>query len=161
MKVFKEGNLEITFNNVVNAQKFDGHGLTCMKAVDFLVELPDRFLFIEFKDPFQSQSFLGKYKARFKSGQLDQDLKYKYRDSFLYEWAAGRGNKDCYYYVLVALDSLKSALLLRRIKALKYALPEGLPTQSQWTRPIVHGCGVFNIRRWNKRFPDYPVKRVA
>ena len=111
MTVFTEGNLEITFNNVVNARKFEGHGVTCMKAVDFLVELQDRFLFIEFKDPFQSPSFLSKYRDRFKAGQLDQDLKYKYRDSFLFEWAAGRAKKCCYFYVLVALDSLKSTHL--------------------------------------------------
>ena len=160
MTVFTEGNLEITFKNVVTVRKFEGHGLTCMKAVDFLVELQDRFLFIEFKDPFQSQSFLRKYKERFKAGQLDQDLKYKYRDSFLYEWAAGRAKKPCFYYVLVALDSLKSTHLLRRTDALKYALPEGLPSQSQWTQPIVDGCGVFNIGRWNSRFPNFPIRRV-
>ena len=160
MTVFTEGNLEITFKNVVTVRKFEGHGLTCMKAVDFLVELQDRFLFIEFKDPFQSQSFLRKYKERFKAGQLDQDLKYKYRDSFLYEWAAGRAKKPCFYYVLVALDSLKSTHLLRRTTALKYALPEGLPSQSQWIQPIVDGCGVFNIGKWNKWFPNFPIRRV-
>ena len=37
-----------------NARKFDdhSHGLShCMKAVDFVVELPHLYLFIEFKDP--------------------------------------------------------------------------------------------------------------
>jgi hypothetical protein len=54
MTVFTEGNLQITFPSGVAAKKFDhsGHGLThCMKAVDFIVELTDRYLFIEFKDP--------------------------------------------------------------------------------------------------------------
>ena len=162
MTVFTEGNLKITFNNVVTVRKFDGHGLTCMKAVDFLVELQDRFLFIELKDPQSapSQQLINEYIERFQNQQLDQDLKYKYRDSFLYEWTARRANKDCYYYVLVALKILKSAQLLQRTDALKRALPEGLPSQSQWTRPIVHGCGVFNICKWNRRFPDYPVRRV-
>ena len=162
MTVFTEGNLEITFNNVVSASKFEDHGLTCMKAVDFLVELPDRFLFIEFKDPQspKAKNLSSEYESKFKSGKLDQNLKYKYRDSFLYEWAAGRATKNCYFYVLVALDSLKSPHLLRRTNALKYALPEGLPSQSQWTRPLVTGCGVFNICKWNSRFPNYPVRRV-
>ena len=44
---FTEGDLRITINNVVDARKFDlpgssGHGLAhCMKAVDFIVELPE------------------------------------------------------------------------------------------------------------------------
>ena len=162
MTVFTEGNLEITFNNVVSARKFEKHGLTCMKAVDFLVELPDRFLFIEFKDPQSapSQKHIREYIAKFQNQQLDQDLKYKYRDSFLYEWAAGRANKDCYFYVLVALSKLQSAQLSQRTDALKRELPEGLPRQSQWARPIVRSCGVFNIRHWNRRFPNYPVRRV-
>ena len=51
MTVFTERGLEITFNNVLDARKFEDHGFTQMKAVDFVVELPDRYLFIEFKDP--------------------------------------------------------------------------------------------------------------
>ena len=53
MTAFTEDNLQVTFNNVVQARRDGiGHGLThCMKAVDFIVELHDRYLFIEFKDP--------------------------------------------------------------------------------------------------------------
>ena len=40
-----EGALQITFNNAINGRKFDDqqqHRLShCMKAVDFVVELPD------------------------------------------------------------------------------------------------------------------------
>ena len=54
MTVFTEGSLQITVDSTVNARKFDGasHGLShCMKAVDFIIDLPDSYLFIEFKDP--------------------------------------------------------------------------------------------------------------
>ena len=54
MTAFTEGDLRVEFRGVVEARKFDGsdHGLShCMKAVDFIVELPERYLFIEFKDP--------------------------------------------------------------------------------------------------------------
>ena len=67
-----------------------------MKAVDFNVERTDSYLFIEFKDP---QDPRAKAQARkefsrnFKRGKLDEDFKYKYRDTFLYEWAAGRVEK--------------------------------------------------------------------
>jgi hypothetical protein len=161
MTVFTEGGLEITFNNVLDVRKFDDHGLTCMKAVDFLVELPDRYLFIEFKDPEDADTFPGGADPiqAFRRGELDQDLKYKYRDSFLYEWAAGRADKPSYYYVLVALRWLGTADLTRRTMALQQALPVG--GVSAWVRSIVSDCGVFNIASWNRTFPNYPVRRLA
>ena len=154
MTVFTEGGLEITFNNVVNAQRFEDHGLTCLKAVDFLVELPDRFLFIEFKEPHDPED----YAERFKKNQLDQNLKYQYRDSFLYERASGRAHKDNYFYVLIALDNLKTADWQRRTDALKKALPVGLP--GGWISPIANDCRVFSIMKWNQFFPDFPVRRL-
>lgn len=45
MTVLKEGDLQITIGDAINARKFDdaNHGLNnCMKAVDFIVELLDR-----------------------------------------------------------------------------------------------------------------------
>lgn len=160
MTVFTEGSLEITFNGVLNVRKFDDHGLTCMKAVDFLVELPDCYLFIEFKDP-ESSTDLGRaedYVKMFKRQQLDQEFKYKYRDSFLYELAGGQAQKDCYYYVLFAWKQLTKPQLLRRTNALQQALPIGL--HHHWSREIVKNCGVFNIATWNSSFPNYPVRRI-
>ena len=160
MTAFTERGLEITFNNVLNVRKFEDHGLTCMKSVDFLVELPDRYLFIEFKDPEDSVEFPGGADPvqSFRRGELDQDLKYKYRDSFLYEWAAGRADKPAYYYVLVALRWLSTADLTRRTMAMQQALP--VVAVSEWVRSIATDCGVFNIDSWNRTFPDYPVRRL-
>ena len=161
MTVFTEGSLEITFNDVLHVRRFEDHGLTIMKAVDFLVELPDRYLFIEFKDPEDTDTFPGNADPvqAFQRGELDQDLKYKYRDSFLYEWAAGRADKPSYFYVLVALRWLSTAHLARRTAALKQTLPVGGP--SEWVRSIVSDCGVFNMASWNRTFPNYQVRRLA
>ena len=160
MTVFLEGSLEITFNNVLNARRFEDHGLTFMKAVDFLVELPDRYLFVEFKDPDDTGEFpRGTDPVQaFRRGELDQDLKYKYRDSFLYEWAAGRADKPLYYYVLVALRWLGTADLSRRTNSLKQSLPIGTPLS--WVRSIATDCAVFNLRTWNPTFPDFQVRRL-
>ena len=145
MTSFIEDDLQITFNNVREARKFDdaSHGLNnCMKAVDFIVELDDRYLFIEFKDPQNPRARKKdqqKFIQQFQTGQIDEDLKYKYRDSFLYEWAAGRVNKPIYYFVLVALDSLDTAYLSRRTDELRGKLPMVVPNLVPWTRPIVEG----------------------
>lgn len=168
MTVLTEGTLQITINNAIEARKFDddaGHGLShCMKAVDFVVELPDRYLFIEVKDPQESQapSETGEqFIQRFQSGQIDEDFKYKYRDSFLYEWVAGRADKAVYYLILIALDTLTEPLLLRRKRDMERKLPLQVPASVPWLRPIVEGCGVFNIDSWNRNLPEYPVSRLT
>ncbi len=165
MMVLVEGDLRITIDDALDARKFDGceHGLShCMKAVDFVVELPDKYLFIEFKDPDHpmaryenQQNFI----QEFCSGELDEELKYKYRDSLLYEWASGRADKPVHYYVLVAIDRLTDIEFQYRTDELEKKLPVG--GARAWTRSIVDACHVFNIRLWNHYLPDLPVSRVS
>ena len=104
MTTIVENDLAVTFPNSVSARRFDDgaiHGLThCMKAVDFIVEFPDRMVFVEFKDPQDSaapEHQTRDYIAKFKSGVIDDQLKTKFRDTFLYEWASGRVNKPIDY----------------------------------------------------------------
>ena len=165
MTSFTEDDLQVTFNNVVQARRFDdiGHGLShCMKAVDFIVELHDRYLFIEFKDP-DNPNIPAQHRAaaieNLQSSEFDEDLKYKFRDTFLYEWAAGRADKPVDYFVLIAAED--RPLLSRRFDALERNLPQKLPPSVAWIRPVVHRCGVFNIADWNAEFPDYQVRRLA
>ena len=54
---FTEGDLQIDFRGAVGGRRLDGpgHGLShCMKAVDFVVKLPDHYLFVELKDDGQA-----------------------------------------------------------------------------------------------------------
>ena len=103
--------LQIVINDALDARRFDGpdHSMShCMKAVDFFVELPELYLFMEFKAPehpmsrgVDRQAFV----QSFFNGEIAEDLKYKFRDSFLYEWAAGQAEKPVRLYVLVALEN--------------------------------------------------------
>lgn len=166
MTVLTEGNLQLTIPNGIPVRKFDdtSHGLShCMKAVDFIVELKNRYLFIEFKDPQHPNSMdrdRKKFLKDFQSGKINEDFKFKYRDSFLYEWASGKAAKPIHYYVLVALDTLTEAELLTRTDDLKRKLPYNGPPTGAWKKRIVAGCAVFNIGTWNKYLPAYPVARI-
>ena len=167
MTTLTEGLLQITIPDAIQAKKFDDgttHGLThCMKAVDFIVELADRYLFVELKDPEHPLSKprdRAKFIQEFLAGKIDEDLKYKYRDSFLYEWAAGRAKKPVYYLVLIAMNSLTEADLISRTDDLKRKLPIQGPVSAPWTKQFVAGCAVFNIAAWNKRLAKYPVRRL-
>jgi hypothetical protein len=165
MTTLREGNLELKLPAGIKGRKFDDehHGLSnCMKAVDFIVELPDRLFFIEFKDPDVPGAAAERRAAfikKFQAGELDENLKYKYRDTFLYEWASGNVDKPVYYWILVAINTLTPAELLTRTEELQRKLPVKGPTSGVWKRQIVAGCSVFNIETWNKNLKDYPVLR--
>lgn len=164
MAVFVEGDLQIAIDDALNPRRFDdsdSHGLShCMKAVDFIAELSRAYLFIEFKDPQHPMSRpenLHTFLRDFRSGQIDEDLKYKYRDSFLYEWASGRADKPVHYYVLIAYDGLTESELQFRTYELERKLPVAGP--DSWTRAIAGLCRVFNLRLWNRYLPNFPVAR--
>ncbi len=166
MSALTEGDLRMQVPDEAVGRRFDaaGHGLShcMMKAVDFIVELPDRYYFIEMKDPDDPAANAARRKAFIKNlnqAELDQQLTHKYRDSFLYEWASGHADKPVYFLVLVACATLGSPELDRRKDALTRTLPVGVP--SVWQREIVAGCAVFNIDTWNRHFPDYQVSRIG
>jgi hypothetical protein len=166
--VLKERGIQVEIPEALNGRKFDEsatHGLShCMKAVDFIVELTDCILFIEVKDPPAPATLPPHVRADYIKGLLsgaeDADFCYKYRDSFLYEWAANRTDKPIYYLVLVAFDRLTTADLLARTDALKRKLPVNQAAPATWQRSLVAGCSVFNLAAWNKAFPAYLAQRV-
>ncbi|WP_133510758.1 hypothetical protein [Candidatus Thiosymbion oneisti] len=170
MTTLRERNIEIEIPDALNGRKFDDrtHGLShCMKAVDFIVELTDRILFIEIKNPPDTASLppnaKGDYVEQFLSGGEDAEFYYKCRDSFLYEWAAKRTKKPIYYLILVAFARLTKADLVARTEALKRKLPvvDAVPETAGWQGSFVAGCAVFNLDTWNQAFPTYSARRIS
>lgn len=129
-----------------------------MKAVDWVIELPDHIRFIELKDPDARPAASHQHKQKFLSKNLTPDLVTKFRDSFLYEWACQRMAKPIRYFVVIASGSLDKAVLMGRSDNLKRGLPSGKP--QPWLRSIVQISGVFNIETWNASFPDWPLERI-
>ena len=166
MTVFVEGNLQLTVYGAKAAWRFDGddHKLKhCMKGVDFVIELEDCYQFVEFKDPQYpgaTKQGIGKYLQNFTAGKLDKQFQYKYRDSYLYELVFERAEKPIDYLMLIAIDTLTSALLRHRKREMERKLPLWAPGKQPLPRPFIRGCGVFNIDLWNRRFPDYPIVRI-
>ena len=134
-----------------------------MKAVDFIVEETARISFIEIKDPDHPNAAAARKKKfiqKFLSGNLDEDLKYKYRDTFLYQWASGSVDKPIYYWVIIAMNKLTEADLSARTDDLRRKLPLNGPSSGQWKQPIVTGCMVFNFDTWNRHQPRFPLSRI-
>jgi hypothetical protein len=163
--ILRENGLEIALPDGAIGRKFDGpeHGLShCMKAVDFVVEMPNRTYFIEVKDPDGATDAERQkdFAERLASGKIDDDLKTKFRDTWLYEWAARRTKKPIYYLILIASEGLSGAELSTRKAFVERKLPLDGPLNQAWARPIVHGCAVFNIAAWNRSLPSMPVRRI-
>jgi hypothetical protein len=168
MTVLAEDDLQLTLPAGMVGRKFDDeatHGLShCMKAVDFIVESNDRAFFIEFKDPENPNSKpkdSAAFLEKFVSGVIDADLKTKYRDSWLYEFAAGRAKKPIYYLVLIGASTLSDAELLARTDALKRQMPMNGPEDRPWKKPFVAGCAVMNLAAWNRVLAHMPASRVG
>ncbi len=170
MNEYMEGDLRIACPSNARVKRFDSssHELShSMKAVDFIVEWRRELRFIEFKDlqhPRARSGDVEKFIQSFQSGSKDSDLIYKFRDSFLYRWAAlapGAELPKIGYFVLVASDKLSAEDLAIRTDALKRTIPAGDRSPKVWNRHIAAGCGVFNMQAWNRRFPEFPVSRVS
>ena len=165
MTILVENDLQISIDDSLDARRFDGpeHGLShCMKAVDLVIELPDQFLYIEFTDPDHPQAQY-QNKQRFirdlTGRALVEELKQKYRDSFLYEWATGRANKPVHFAVLVGMSALTEDILISKTEELAKELP--VSGASSWIRPIAHSCTMYNVESWNRLLPGFPVSRIS
>ena len=169
MIVFREGNLRITFPDGMTVEKFDdraNHGLShCMKAVDFIVDVPDEYIaFMELKnpdDPNAQEMEKERFIKKFSEGKLDHDLYYKYRDTFLYQWARERlDRRPIKYWVIIALDSLTSPELINRTDELKSKIPLMGPKSGNWSRQIVNDCTVYNIKTWRRYHRDILLQQI-
>ena len=161
-----EGDLEISFPNAWKIRRFDGpsHGTSEMKAVDFIAESSTLIAFIEVKDPNHPQiprSDRKRIVDGYKSEKKDFELKYKFRDSFLYEWASRRIHKPIHYWVLIAMESFNATQLLQRSEALRRKLPVAAASPQNWKKSIAQDCIVFNIRTWNRTLKGCHVARIS
>jgi hypothetical protein len=159
----EENRLIFTFLNCIEAVKFDDekrHGLShCMSAVDFICEFDDKIVFIEIKDLHQvgvTPERQKKYLERLQSGEIDNALKLKFRDSYLYRLAQEKLSKDIHYYVLLEFDRLDNVARMVRTDRLKRVLPlDG--SRFGWVRSLAKVCLVMNIEQWNANIPNIKI----
>lgn len=159
--ILTERTLQFDFTGAIDAFKFDepdpasatSHGLShCMKAVDFVVEYSDHYLFVEIKDP----KSLSRYNAPQDSAQLIKSLVGKFRDTFLYRWAEGKLDKPIRYLCLVDVDNAQTLYLMKQLR-------KELPVDKQparWRQPLAQLCAITNRTTWNASFPHIQVARV-
>ena len=170
--VLTEDELEFDFTQAIKAERLDDETQKlshCMKSVDFYVEWPYEFWFIEIKNPEHTKiplsikkKELKKFLNKISSETLfSNELGPKIKDSFLYLYLMNRlPQKTIKYYVLIAIQTLDPALLLFANDRLKSASCLLGPDQSAWPNAYVDGIGVFNEETWNDYFTQCPVDKT-
>ena len=165
MPEIQEGELRFTFPPGTEVLRFDGasHGLShCMKAVDFIVEFADFYLFVEVKDPDNTQAPRQRrqeFSTQLTQPEFPRAITRKYRDSFIYRWAEQKLDKPVRYVVLLQLSTLQAAQFLAVDQALKRELPVS-NTPPSWSRPVVDGLAVVDMAQWNALGAYGTVQRV-
>lgn len=160
--ILQENDLEFNFSTAVNAAKFDDcdHELShCMKAIDFIVELDEHFLFIEVKDPSHPASHetnVTKFREKLTNEELRKELTVKFRDSFVYRWAENCLNKPIHYLILITLEE---PLLVPFQDSIRTNLPVKGP--QKWAQEIMESCHVLTMDAWNRNYPQWPVRRIS
>ncbi|MDR1045497.1 MAG: hypothetical protein LBP33_10325 [Candidatus Adiutrix sp.] len=161
---FKDA-LEAFVFDETDKRRLNYHGMTMLKAVDMVVELRDRYLFVEIKDyadaaqfeysPADDEPATADAPVRLK--WLKNYLKEKYRDTFLYRYAEDKVDKPVMYLCLLNFDSALSGHLS---KILRYELPVGRAGCPRWKRELATACHVVDLKKWNERFP-WPAVRLS
>jgi len=160
-----ENDLQLFPNHNLKIIKFDdpkGHGLSGynMKAIDYIIEYSDKYVFLEIKDPDNPNARttqIEEFKNELMSENFRTDMAKKYRDTFIYRWAQDKTDKPIHYYVLVCLKELRVEQYIVLTDNLKKHLPQHYP--EKWKRPLAHKCAALPLKEWNKLFPDCIIRR--
>ena len=156
--------------------KLNCHGAKMMTKVDILGNFEHFELYLEIKEYYNDEDTECEIVHK---GQRDTPadqfrfhknvLKYKFRDTLLYRYVAGKVHKPIKYFVLAYL---KTPELHRIEELLNHELPVNIPDLMQelknkppsnrplWNQPLVNECKVLNFEKWNKYYPQWRVEKV-
>jgi hypothetical protein len=165
MQIVADG-YKFDFPDAIEAYKFDEtdklspyyHGVTPLKAVDVMVELPNTYLFIEIKSYDDLSVFAEEHacdtcgaKVNHKNW-LKNNLVRKYRDTFLYRYCEKKLDKPIIYVCLLNFDS---ALLSFFKKRLREEIPLGNSRKGRWKKTILEHVILTNMAAWNRNLVVY------
>jgi hypothetical protein len=163
MTVLREGDLEFDFSGALSAFCYDDnklHGSSGMKRVDFIAEYPDKWFFIEVKDPDNPKcQNRDEYTGRFTSGKILPELAGKYRDTLWFRTLSRKiGKKPVHYIALVALKNLEPAMF----QSLQDQLHKALPLKhGDWCMPFAESCLIMNLETYKRIFGPDSVRRIS
>lgn len=164
MSVIVADGFEFDFPQALKVYKFDEdnpaipifRGSCEMKGVDIIAEFNSAYLFVEMKDFFDPIA----NQVRQPKPTLQSDLKYKYRDSFLYQYAHNMVDKPIIYICL--MEHLDSAMMTHLSSYLGKIIPDNNHLPSGWVNGYLESAIVVDVRKWNQSLSRWgKVKQVV
>ena len=168
MSTMDERELSFTFPDDWAAEHFDAPGRASIdhfQPVDFVVELAERTLFIEVKDPSNSrapQSEREDFVQKMKSKELThKQLVPKARTSWAFLRLMKRAEKPITYIVVIGAEALRidPLLWLDLTDRLKERLAK--ETEVPWPLQYVDKCIVIPATDLSRHLPGVSVQRIA
>ena len=163
----KEEKFEFDFPNAKALYKFDEkdslspifHGVP-MKAVDVMAEFPDFQLWIEVKE-FQPSDIeaMKKEGDQQKRGcnvhnkaHLTENLKYKFRDTFLFRYCENKLDRKVIYVCLTNFDDALNGVYRRELQK---QIPTGKASK-RWSKQLLKTDSLFvvNENSWHRNLED-------
>lgn len=166
MKIVKVDGFEFRFADALEAFVFDEqnntkptyHGAP-MKRVDIIAEFEKYEVYLEVKDYEQTpDNRIDKLVVH----QLVDNLKYKYRDSYLYRYAEEKVSKPIHYFCMITYVKGRDdrAFYDYIQRSLERDLPVGLAS-NKWVKALAESYKVFSLESWNDCFPEWSASRLS
>jgi len=159
MRFFIERKLKFGFPDYVVVRRPEKESVRrseCeLKAVDFVLELPDKMLFVEVKNPKRGpRESEEEYKARLRDVE-SKDAEWKafvkkFRDAFVYEAARSRLTFPVEYIVLINIDEVDI------LQSLQERLDWCLPVFDDSAK-MISKVAVVNVDAWKKYMVEFPI----
>jgi len=169
-KAEDNADLQFSFPDELKWDELDKQGVKLpvnMKFVDLVIERENEVLLVEIKDPSHSNSPDLEQKKYYKrladNSVLTQELTPKVRDSYLFLHLMERDNKPFKYIVLIGLDAFDADLQKGLLSGFKDRLLTDIRCEAYeaWKRQHIADCAVLSVESWNKKFPEWPITRLA
>lgn len=164
----EEGRFRFDFSDAIHKYKADDPSLNGLGGVDFVVELQDKFIFVELKDIESSKVPLGNKKEWIEQLRINQgklfllDMGVKFKDTLIRRWAKEESfNKPIWYIIIIQLKELDAAQRIKLGENLTGKLPTCIKPKHGFNKEIkIKQRMVISIEGWKEMFPQFQVDEI-
>lgn len=167
-KCFIEGEYCFDFVNSIAAFKADEPTYCGLLGVDFIVELSDKFLFVEVKNIDNTKTsneerkkWMEQLKTQ-KNSPFLFEMGVKFKDTILRNWAnENYFNKPIWYIVLLQFNRINAATRVWFTEQLSGYLPTCFNKRNGFTKVVqIKKRAVLNINEWHKAYPEFSITAI-
>lgn len=165
-----EGEITISFPKSLVRDKLDDKGRRIpsgMSLADHVIYTENILYILEIKDFSCSTAPEPRKKADLKSLQgneyISDRLTPTARDSYTFLHLMDRIDRQIVFVVLLGLEDFDSLNKREFLENYKERLITNIRKEADdpWKREHINDCIVCNLEKWNEKFPQWPVQRMA